>query len=350
MSVSDFLTDGQQSIDIFNLNVRGTATGVQGIQGPQGASGPQGAQGSSGSGATGPQGPQGASGSTGPSGAQGLQGHIGANGPQGAQGSAGTQGPQGSQGSGGVVGVVPVTQGGTGVQGYTTGSIPYYTGTVLGQDNAHLAWDEGTDTLDLGGTLSLTGTLSVNGTATIDGSDPSLTITGPAANLFITAANPNRPALILTAGSLNPAIIYQFPTTGVLEITNQNTNSNVDVSTSGTGILTFQGYPVLYSTRGQVTQTGVASSPVTYNGTSCNITTVTLTNPPAFTVQFVWNNSFITATSIILISVSNDSSPVNGFPLVYTDGPNSGSTTIVIQNVSTSTSFAGTLTLSCLIC
>lgn len=83
MSTFDFLHDGQANLDIFNLNVRGMATGVQGIQGPQGsqgnagAAGAQGAQGSAGTGTQGAQGQQGSQGNQGVAGSQGAQGSSG---------------------------------------------------------------------------------------------------------------------------------------------------------------------------------------------------------------------------------------------------------------------------------
>lgn len=114
MSVGDNLAvgNGKTSIDIYNLNVRGTATGVQGTQGAEGAQGPQGAQGSSG-GPQGPQGSQGSQGATGASGSQGPQGDEGATGPngaqgaQGSQGASGAQGPQGNQGPQGAGTAIP---------------------------------------------------------------------------------------------------------------------------------------------------------------------------------------------------------------------------------------------------
>jgi hypothetical protein len=219
-----------------------------------------------------------------------------------------------------------------------------------------------------GASSSVTGAFTVTGTETVTGTAPTLTISGPTATLFVTAVTPNVPSLVLTETGFSPAVIYQ-DTAGNMTLQNENKGSNIAILASGSGNINLQtnaagninfnavsgavyinSFPVVFSTRGAVTQTGIASSPVTYNGTSCNITTVTLTNPPAFTVQFVWNNTFITGSSIVLVSVSNDASLVNGFPLVYTDAPSLGSTTIVIQNVSTSTAFSGTLTISCLVC
>ena len=106
--------------------------GTAGIQGIAGQNGPQGTQGSNGSqgsfGAQGFQGYQGftgVQGSTGTPGTQGFQGYQGTQGYQGVtgttggtgtQGSQGPQGTQGNQGSQGVIGIVPVSQGGTGSQ------------------------------------------------------------------------------------------------------------------------------------------------------------------------------------------------------------------------------------------
>lgn len=110
------------------------ATGATGATGPQGPAGPQGPQGATGAtgpqgpagddGATGPQGPQGPAGPTGAMGPQGPQGPVGATGPQGAPGPQGPQGPIGAQGPEGPEGPAGVL-----ADGDAAGNTPYWDGS-----------------------------------------------------------------------------------------------------------------------------------------------------------------------------------------------------------------------------
>lgn len=119
--------------------------GEQGLTGPQGEIGPQGFQGQQGEqGLPGPQGStgqQGEQGLPGPQGSQGPQGATGAQGPQGPQGAQGAQGPQGLQGPVGATG----PQGPQGPQGpagsYTAGTGITIASNTISAQNTNPLWN-----------------------------------------------------------------------------------------------------------------------------------------------------------------------------------------------------------------
>lgn len=171
--------------------------------------------------------------------------------------------------------------------------------------------------------------------ALLTGVSPSLSVVGPSASISVTTTSSQRPTILLKSNSFSPVVIYQDYTSGDCVIQCQNLNSNLDILTSGTGVVKLNGSRILYSSDGAVTQTGTIASPVTYNGLSCLITTVSTSLPSINTVTFILNNSTITANSIILVSIAgNDNSSA---PTVCTNNTSDGSTRIVLFNPSSIT-------------
>jgi hypothetical protein len=82
-----------------------------------------------------------------------------------------------------------------------------------------------------------------------------------------------------------------------------------------------------------VTQITSNVTPVTINSASGRITTVALTTAAAGEFQFTVNNSFVTTTSVILVTVSYPSAST-GYPLASISTVANGSFSVDIKNVS----------------
>lgn len=135
-------------------------------------------------GPTGPAGPTGdAGGATGPTGSIGPTGAIGATGATGPTGANGTNGATGATGPTGALPSLPlsVVNGGTGESTYSIGSVIFFDGTYLNQNNANLFWDNtdgrlgiGTSSpgykLDVSGTFNSGGDANFTTSAAFDGS------------------------------------------------------------------------------------------------------------------------------------------------------------------------------------
>jgi hypothetical protein len=182
----------------------------------------------------------------------------------------------------------------------------------------------------------------------VGGTTPVLTVSGPTATLFLTAASPQRPVLVLTSGSFSPVVLFQNSSTGDAELQNQNANSNIDLLTTGTGTVLVNGNQSLYATDGAVTQLTSITTPVTYNGISCRISTATFSIAALGSASFTFNNSFINTTSVVIVN-SNGSSGF-GVPVLATNSVVSGSCVIRIDNVSATNTVVSPMNISVLVC
>ena len=70
--------------------------------------------------------------------------------------------------------ILPISRGGTGNSSYIVGSIPFFVGTKLAEDNANFFWDNINKRFGIGTSLP-TSTLSVSGNTSISGN---LDVTG----------------------------------------------------------------------------------------------------------------------------------------------------------------------------
>lgn len=105
---------------------------------------------------------------------------------------------------------------------------------------------------------------------------------------------------------------------------------------------------VALSSNGTVTQTGAITSTVTYNGSSCRITTASFTLPSGIIATFPFNNSSITTNSIIQISITGNSGG-NGCPILYMTEQNNGSVRVNLFNASDTQGIVGSVIVSVLV-
>jgi hypothetical protein len=91
------------------------------------------------------------------------------------------------------LGTLSTSGGGTGTTSWTTGSIPYYNGSILTQDNANLFWDGTNHRLGID-TNSPNYTLVVNGTAGVG----NILINGSSAGYILQNAAPTTTAYFIT--------------------------------------------------------------------------------------------------------------------------------------------------------
>jgi hypothetical protein len=117
-------------------------------------------------------------------------------------------------------------------------------------------------------------------------------------------------------------------TVGTLDVTADATIQNLDVANTST----VGGLDVVTSSQTRVTQVGLQTNPVTANGSTVEITTVSLTTPAFGSTSFLLNNNFITTSSIILLSIAGYSG--TGVPSLWVSqtNPTNGQIHITIGN------------------
>jgi len=128
----------------------------------------------------------------------------------------------------------------------------------------------------------------------------------------------------------------------------------VNEFTSGAGV-TIDGVlikdgGVQYDTGG-ATQAGTIASAVTVNKPAGNITTLTATNAVDASVTFTLNNSFITTSKAIIVSILDYSGTygADGTPVVSLDNRGSGTVDVIITNSHGTNALNGALKISFLI-
>ena len=218
--------------------------------------------------------------------------------------------------------------------------------------------------LEVDGNLEVKGsglfdtTLEVKGTAMFD-SNANITSANPVLGIRNSAINTN-PAQLQLAG--------RYPTIGPVTLLSSETGAGIlraeqsgqpltiqtfgvgaiNLTTASTGLVNITN--PLITTCPNITQTGSSSGAVTLNSTTGTITTVSLTTASGAQEAFTFNNSFITATSVVMISVSTyGSATVTGRgPIVYLSAQTGGSASVNIMNVGAS-ALASTVKLSFII-
>jgi hypothetical protein len=169
---------------------------------------------------------------------------------------------------------------------------------------------------------------------------------GPSISIVDNAINTNRATLLLQGGPLITPVKLQQDGSGNVILENGNASGNISLINDGSGsinlntavatpsnnLVLINSNPVVSSTRGAVTQTGSQSSAVTYNGSSCRITTVSLNVASGANQPFTFNNSAILANSVILVSVDNYGGST-GFPYVTVQAVTTGSCVLTIFNL-----------------
>lgn len=171
--------------------------------------------------------------------------------------------------------------------------------------------------------------------------------------LNITAAAPQRPSIVMQSGS-NGTFVIAEQNNGDASLQTFGTNNNITFLTAGTGVMLFNTFPILYSTRGAFTQITSSTTSVATTGTSFVVTTYStspaVTLAPLTTNQFTLTNPLIITSSVIQTSVcAFPSFASGGFPLVYVVGVTSGSCIVTIQNVSATAALTMPLGISFLI-
>lgn len=136
---------------------------------------------------------------------------------------------------------------------------------------------------------------------------------------------------------LSNGVILGSVISGNISGNSTNVTGTVAVANGGTG--RTDGAIVL--AHGTVTQTGTITTTVTVNAPSGVITTVVPNIPALSSVTFTVNNSFVTTTSVVELTLEDSSG--NLLPLVAIGGaPTNGTFVIKISNV-TSNPFGSSL-------
>lgn len=144
---------------------------------------------------------------------------------------------------------------------------------------------------------------------------------------------------------------------GALSIAAGGTSGNLTIAAGASGILALngavvnvQGAPAVSSSRNIVVQASSITTAVTSNGSSVSITTVSSTVAAGASANFTLNNSSITTSSVLLVSVSGYGGST-GVPYVYANGafPRSGSVVLTLCNVAPSAALNGVVNISVLV-
>jgi hypothetical protein len=90
-----------------------------------------------------------------------------------------------------------------------------------------------------------------------------------------------------------------------------------------------------------------ASNAVTASGMAGVITTSSLTTSGGSSYAITWTNTFITATSVVLLSISGGTNPTQN--ITFTCAPGSGTATLTIYNNTAATALNGTILISYLV-
>ncbi len=127
------------------------------------------------------------------------------------------------------------------------------------------------------------------------------------------------------------------------------TDSPTFAGVTVTGALTSGGAAVCTSSKGAVSQTNSQTDPVTYNGSSVNLSTVSLSLGPGGITSFTFNNTSITTNSVVLVGVTGINGP-NPAAVAVCAWTINGSCGIVIYNAHATMTLSGVVRLGILVC
>lgn len=217
--------------------------------------------------------------------------------------------------------------------------------------------------LKVDGTTTLVGPLITAGNINITNSAPVVQLNAsPAgeARVIVSSGNGN---ITIGENSDGSGFIQNYGTGALSLITSGPGNLNLIANSGGFIDLIGSNYPAgpyilglnasnqIYnagpvSSQGRVTQTSSPTTTVTYNGSTCIITTVSLTNLPGAITAFTLLNSSITTTSVVLATMSSYTG-TTGYPIVLTGGLNTaGQINILVNNYHASAQLNGVITIS----
>jgi hypothetical protein len=167
----------------------------------------------------------------------------------------------------------------------------------------------------------------------VSGTPPSIFSSGTDADIDLVLMSKGNSAVIFSAASTTPFII--FSGTGL-----QHTSNFVFSDTNNLRTITFPDASgtVYLSNKANGTE---ASNAVTASGTSGIITTSSLTLAGASNYAITWTNTFITTSSIILLTIMGGTNTTENITLKATAG--SGTSTLTIYNTSAATALNGTI-------
>lgn len=120
-----------------------------------------------------------------------------------------------------------------------------------------------------------------------------------------------------------------------------DTNRNLNIAGAGTGIVTLGGT----AGTGGLSCTGSGATPQTCNGQRGIVTTNSLTTAAATNAAYVINNSSVTTSSMVHCTNQGYSGTIvtNGYPVIMTCVPGSGTITVNITNTHAANALSGTV-------